>query len=86
MTTTALPHDQPIATRIDWLFALAERHAQEYASPEACLARQRHLARHPTAILVLKCMDGRINIPVATQTPKGIILPFRNLGGFFQPG
>ena len=86
MTTTALPHDQPIATRIDWLFALAERHAREYASPEAFLARQRHLARHPTAILVLKCMDGRINIPVATQTPKGIILPFRNLGGFFQLG
>lgn len=86
MTTQALPHDRPIATRIHWLFGLAERHAREYASPEASLARQRHLARHPTAILVLKCMDGRINIPVATQTPKGIIQPFRNLGGFFQLG
>ena len=56
MTVQTLPHDQPIAARIDWLFGLAERHAQEYASPEASLARQRHLARHPTASLVLKCM------------------------------
>ena len=74
------------AERIDWLFALAQRHAQDYASPEAWLARQRYLARHPTAILVMKCMDGRINIPIATQTPKGIIQPFRNLGGIFKLG
>jgi hypothetical protein len=25
-------------------------------------------------------MDGRINIPVATNTPTGILMPFRNLG------
>jgi hypothetical protein len=31
-------------------------------------------------------MDGRINIPIATQTPKGIIQPFRNLGGIFNLG
>jgi carbonic anhydrase len=78
------PHRSPIAERIDWLFGLAQRHAQEYASPEAWLARQRHLANHPTAIVVMKCMDGRINIPIATQTPKGIIQPFRNLGGIFN--
>ena len=83
---SALPHGQPIGRRIDWLFQLSEHHAREYASPEACLARQRYLAQHPTAILVLKCMDGRINIPVATRTPKGIIQPFRNLGGIFQLG
>lgn len=86
MSTHARPHPQPIEARIEWLFNLAQRHAQEYASPESFLARQRHLALHPTAILVLKCMDGRINIPVATQTPKGIIQPFRNLGGFFRLG
>ena len=81
-----VPHRSPITERIDWLFGLAQRHAQEYASPEAWLARQRHLANHPTAILVMKCMDGRINIPIATQTPKGIIQPFRNLGGIFNLG
>jgi hypothetical protein len=36
--------------------------------------------------MVLKCMDGRINIPVATRTPIGIIQPFRNLGGMFDLG
>jgi hypothetical protein len=79
-------HHRPITERIDWLFDLARRHAGEYASPEAWLARQRYHARHPTAILVMKCMDGRINIPVASRTPKGIILPFRNLGGIFHLG
>ncbi|MCP5271011.1 MAG: hypothetical protein H6932_07240 [Burkholderiaceae bacterium] len=76
----------PIGERIDWVFDLARRHAEAFASPGAWLARQRHLAQHPTAIMVLKCMDGRINIPVATQTPPGIIQPFRNLGGIFDLG
>lgn len=80
------PLHRPIHERIDWLFGLAERHAQDYASPEAWLARQRYLAQHPTAIMVMKCMDGRINIPIATQTPRGIIQPFRNLGGIFHLG
>jgi hypothetical protein len=31
-------------------------------------------------------MDGRINIPIATNTPQGIIQPFRNLGGIFNLG
>jgi hypothetical protein len=31
-------------------------------------------------------MDGRINIPVATNTPVGILMPFRNLGGMFDLG
>jgi hypothetical protein len=86
MPAHAVPLQSPITERIDWLFDLARRHAVEYAGPEAWLARQRYLAKHPTAILVMKCMDGRINIPVATQTPKGIILPFRNLGGIFKLG
>jgi hypothetical protein len=80
------PHTRPIAERIDWLFALAARYAATYASPEAWLARQRYVALHPTDIMVLKCMDGRINIPVATHTPTGIIAPFRNLGGMFNLG
>lgn len=79
-------HRKPIAERIDWLFALADRHGANYRSPEAWLARERYLAEHPTAIAVLKCMDGRINIPVATNTPVGILMPFRNLGGMFDLG
>jgi hypothetical protein len=31
-------------------------------------------------------MDGRINLPVMTNTPPGILMPFRNLGGAFDLG
>jgi len=79
-------HSRPIEERVAWLFDLARRHAADFSGPEAFLARKRYLAEHPTAILVLKCMDGRINIPVATNTPAGIIQPFRNLGGMFNLG
>lgn len=77
---------QPIEARIDWLFGHAKKHEETFASPETWLARKRYLAEHPTAISVMKCMDGRINIPVATETPVGIIQPFRNLGGRFDLG
>lgn len=79
-------YSKPIQERIDWLFDLARRHSTEFSGSDAYLARQRYLAQHPTAITVLKCMDGRINIPVATNTPPGIIQPFRNLGGRFDLG
>ena len=79
-------NEQPIAKRINWVFDLAQRYSNEFCSPEAFLARERYLAQHPTAIAVMKCMDGRINIPVATNTPPGIIQPFRNLGGMFDMG
>jgi hypothetical protein len=79
-------HSKPIAERIDWLFELAHRHGKTFRSPEAWLARERYLSEHPTAIAVLKCMDGRINIPIATNTPIGLLMPFRNLGGMFDLG
>lgn len=79
-------HDKPLAERMEWLFELARRHAEEFVSPETQLARTRYLAEHPTAIMALKCMDGRINIAIATRTPKGIVQPFRNLGGRFDLG
>jgi hypothetical protein len=66
----------PIAQRIDWLMDHARRHSEAFRSPEAWLARSRYLAEHPAAISVLKSMDGRINIPVATNTPTGISQPF----------
>ncbi|TYO98904.1 carboxysome shell carbonic anhydrase [Geothermobacter ehrlichii] len=79
-------HHGPIEERINWLLDLAHRHTAEFRSPDACLAREHYQARHPTAIVVLKCMDGRIDVPVVTQTPPGIIQPFRNLGGMFDLG
>jgi len=79
-------HDLPIGERIDWLFAMADRHGEAFRSAEAWIARERYSAQHPTAIIVLKCMDGRINIPFATNTPVGVLRPFRNLGGMFDLG
>lgn len=79
-------HTGSITERIDGLFELARRHSATYSSPDAYLDRERYQAEHPTAIVVLKCMDGRINIPVATRTPPGIIHAFRNLGGIFNLG
>lgn len=86
MPALAPPQQAPIEERIEGLFALARQHSRTYASPEAWLDRQRYQARHPTTVMVMKCMDGRINIPIATGTPRGIIQPFRNLGGIFHLG
>ncbi|MFA7317914.1 MAG: hypothetical protein WC029_10215 [Sulfuricella sp.] len=79
-------HSKPINERIEWLLDLARRHSASFTSPEMFLARERYLAEHPSDIVVLKCMDGRINIPVATNTPPGILTPIRNLGGMFNLG
>jgi hypothetical protein len=75
-----------IEERIQWILDLNRQHSDVYCSPEAQLARKQYLAKHNTLIIVLKCMDGRIHIPCATQTPLGIILPIRNLGGIFDLG
>lgn len=77
---------RPISERVDWLVEHAAKHASEFCTPDAVFSRKRYLARFPTAIAVMKCMDGRINLPVSTGTPPGIIQPFRNLGGFFDLG
>jgi hypothetical protein len=78
--------NMPIRQRIDWLMDHARLHSVGFQSPEAFLSRRRYVAQHPTAVVALSCMDGRINISVATGTPAGIIVPFRNLGGDFDLG
>jgi hypothetical protein len=76
----------PIQERITWLMHRARCHSVAFQSPESFLARSLYVAQHPTAVVALSCMDGRINISVATGTPAGIIMPFRNLGGRFDLG
>lgn len=78
--------NRPIEERIAWLLEHTRSHSEQYSSPDSWMARTRYLAEHPTDMVVLKCMDGRINIPVATNTPMGIIHPLRNLGGMFHLG
>lgn len=79
-------YQQPIARRISWLEQLGQAHSSHFLSLPQQQARAQYLARHPSAIIALKCMDGRLHLPVATQTPQGIIQPFRNLGGIFDLG
>jgi hypothetical protein len=78
--------NRSIQERIEWLWQLGRAHSQDFCGPDATLARKRYQAQHPTHIMVLKCMDGRIHIPYATKTPLGIIEPLRNLGGMFHMG
>jgi Carboxysome Shell Carbonic Anhydrase len=76
----------PIRQRIGWLINHAHRHAMAFQSPESFLARNFYMAQHPTSLVSFKCMDGRMNLSLATGTPPGIITPFRNLGGRFDMG
>ena len=76
----------PILERIDWVVQRAVRQSVEFQDCEAWLERNRYLAQHPTAIAALMCMDGRVNVSLHTKMPRGIIQPFRNLGGRFDLG
>lgn len=77
-------YQQPFASRLSWLEQLAERHSHEFIASSG--QRSQYLQQHPTKLIALKCMDGRIHLPHATQTPLGIIQPYRNLGGIFDLG
>ncbi|MBU6479217.1 MAG: hypothetical protein KGS09_01575 [Nitrospirae bacterium] len=95
MTNPTLPHaskddviihGMPVQERIEWLIHHSDHHSQEFKSPKSWLARSRYHAKHPTAIVAFKCMDEHITIQVATNTPHGIILQFRNPGSRFHLG
>ncbi len=58
----------------------------DFRSPGSQLARRLYRAQHPSEIIALKCMDGRLNLAVMTNTPPGIIKPYRNIGGKFDLG
>ena len=60
--------------------------SEAFTDPSAQLKRRLYRAQHPTEILVLKCMDGRLNLSLYTETPPGILQPFRNIGGKFDYG
>lgn len=65
---------------------LNELRSREFSSPAAHDARALYASQHPTNILVFKCMDGRIHLPLITGIPMGILHPFRNIGGKFTLG
>lgn len=57
-----------------------------FSSREARDEREDYRTKHSTEIGVLKCMDGRMSLAVFTETPLGIIQPFRDLGARFEFG
>ncbi len=46
--------------------------------------RRRYFERHPTFFGCLKCMDGRVEIPSMTKTARGLVKPYRAVGGKFE--
>ena len=73
-------------TLVRFLLELNKKQSDLFASSDLSLARRQYRAKHSTELVGLKCMDGRLNLSVMTQTPIGIIQPFRNLGGKFDLG
>lgn len=63
-----------------------KKQSAEFRSPGAQLARRLYRAQHPSEVIALKCMDGRLNLALTTNTPPGIIKPYRNVGGKFDLG
>jgi hypothetical protein len=63
-----------------------KKQSAEFCAPGSQLARRLYRAQHPSEIIALKCMDGRLNLSLVTNTPPGIIKPYRNIGGRFDLG
>lgn len=76
----------PVRERIDWVIQRARCQSADFKGAGSWLDRSSYMAHHPTAIAAFMCMDGRVNVPLVTNTPRGIIQPFRNLGGRFDLG
>src|SRR4051812_15118915 len=76
-----LDGDQSI---VNVLLELNQTHSREFKRAKP--ARDRHRINHPTEIGWLKCMDGRLHGPSITQTPLGLITPYRAAGARFDLG
>ena len=79
-------YQMPIQERIAWVTQRAHRQAADFNSSGTRSKRSRYVTQHPTAIAAFMCMDGRVNVSLLTNMPRGIIRPFRNLGGRFDIG
>lgn len=61
---------------------LYKQQAALYQQDEA--QRRRYFERHPTYFSCLKCMDGRVEFPAMTKTARGLVKPYRAIGGKFE--
>ena len=64
------------------VIALYQRQSELFQQDEA--QRRRYFERHPTFFGCLKCMDGRVEFPAMTKTARGIVKPYRAVGGKFE--
>lgn len=71
---------------VDFILQRNAEQSRLFTSTAERTARQQYRALHPTEIVVFKCMDGRLNGAVMTETPMGILQPYRNIGGKFNLG
>ncbi|OGF28669.1 hypothetical protein A2477_00530 [Candidatus Falkowbacteria bacterium RIFOXYC2_FULL_47_12] len=71
---------------IEFLLNHNELQSAQFCDPNVALERRLRRKIHPTEIGVFKCMDGRLNLSVMTNTPPGFLTPFRNMGAEFDLG
>ena len=79
-------HTMPIAQLRSWLLEHNMQQSEIFCEPDTKGLRMQHRGMHPTEFMALKCMDGRLNLPLIAQIPLGIVQPLRGLGGKFDLG
>lgn len=67
---------------LDWLIGINLEHSRMYVAEQE--PRRIHRMLYRTKISVYKCGDGRCDFAGMTETPHGIIDPYRNIGGKFS--
>ncbi|MCX6784683.1 MAG: hypothetical protein NTV81_01960 [Candidatus Komeilibacteria bacterium] len=83
----SLPAIQPgDNATVRFLLTHNSQQSHEFCSPGSKSWRRQWRTKHPTQIGAFKCMDGRLNFGPITDTPAGMIQPFRNIGGHFDLG
>lgn len=72
--------DLPIQQRVEWLLNEAQVYCERFSHPDLSAARRRYVQEHPSPILVTACIDGRVNLAHAMQSPPGLMKFLRNIG------
>lgn len=63
-----------------------KKQSEYFGSPDQVQLREEYTYRHTSDVMVTKCMDGRVNLPVITGIPMGVFSPYRSMGAKFEVG
>ena len=85
-TTTTVTNREGNVDEIKYLLALNKKHSDLFISPKVSGERRLYRSKYPLEIIAYKCMDGRLNLSLMTETAPGIIQPMRNVGAKFVFG